>query len=243
MRYKAALAIGHAEGTIQCTYAMIYDKNGNKLFALQRRNFRPDWEEIVRLNSGNSSYDKSGSLNIVTYTGYGGEGIIGWDTGSAQTEMTETAYITFDMPLVRAKKWSNDQLVPVTLLYDAIAYIKQTLASAKDYKMYQLCKPDGSVEKLVLDKEEADKWSADHDYENAVRIVYQKLPRWTKISEALNDTDTFYVKPAAFDWQPVNILNTIDSDGIPIAEKVRVSKEALDRARKILIASTATLAI
>ena len=142
MFYKNALKMGTSEGTVQCTYATIYaDNRGTRpLFSFQRK----DWaaapgfgfggrgmiDDLDTKNYGNMSYGfASGNAYLVdegivaTYTGYGREGVIGWDDGKA-LRGESTVYTTFDFPLVVANEWSADRYVPVRLVQEAAAFLR-----------------------------------------------------------------------------------------------------------------------
>ena len=110
MKYKQALNIGtQAEGTIQCTYAVIYGSNKKPLFALQRKDFdsqtsyfdykrntgydlnnTPEWDESDKQTSFLGAQQQFGDLNkfdvnvssrnIFVYTGAGKEGILTWQS-------------------------------------------------------------------------------------------------------------------------------------------------------------------
>lgn len=260
MRYKQALAIGKSEGTIQCTYAIIYDKQGNKVFALQRKGFEKNW--ISNAQKREDNFNKSTPDIIVTYTGNGAEGIIGWDTGNGSLSGdTATGYITFDMPLVSASEWSGETLVPVRLLFPAIEYMKRTISSAQEIPIamyYKFASPeekeaasemldngDMSFDGKAIDKTENKRigqgWIKDDD--SVILIAYRKgfSPIWENLMDALNEDTIYYVKPAAFNWQPVDLSNCTDADGVPYNERVRVAKEKLDRAKALLIASGTTI--
>lgn len=234
MWYRQSLAIGRSEGIIQCTYAIIYDANGNKLFALQRKNFDVS-ENIKNFGSSNG--------NIAVNTGGGREGIIAWFVDKrVGDDYADTAYITFDMPLVIAKEYSQDKLVPVTLDYNAIDYIKSTLASARKVKMpiVYMTLEDGSNE--IIYKGNVKYMPADvregvksGKYKQTVIDDYD--PRWLALSKKLNDVDTFYVKPAAFDWQPTDLSNINAS----YQDRVAAAKKKLDQAKALLLASGLTL--
>ena len=260
MRYKQALSIGKSEGTIQCTYAIIYDAQGNKVFALQRKGFEKNW--ISNAQKREDNYNRSTPDIIVTYTGDGAEGIIGWDTGNgAIIGDTATGYITFDMPLVAASEWSGETLVPVRLLFPAIEYMKRTLASAQEIALpiyYKFASPDDkaaaeemlnngdmSFEGMAVEKTElkriGQKWRKEDD--SVILIAYRKgyNPIWENLIDNLNEDTIYYVKPAAFSWNPVDLSNCTDKNGTPYNERVRVAKEKLDRAKALLIASGTTL--
>lgn len=265
MKYKQALSIGKSEGTIQCTYAMIYDANGNGVFALQRKHFEEfgEIENLAKGNGGADTYKQSTENLIVTYTGDGAEGIISWDTGKGYRENRDTAtgYITFDMPLVVASEWSGETLVPVRLLFPAIAYIKKTLASAKEiviniyYKFaskedrdaaeQMLNAGDMSFESMAIDKTEhkrtGQKWYQSE--KDTVLVAYRRgyASIWENLINNLSEDTIYYVKPAAFNWQPVDLSNCTDGKGVPCNEKVRIAKEKLDKARALLIASGTTI--
>ena len=269
MRYKDALAIGTSEGTIQCTYAIIYDAKGNKLFALQRKGFEQRLDNVMDLQQGNDSYQASTNFTSVTYTGHGAEGIVAWDDGSYLTNV-ETGYIVFDMPLVRAKQHSNDRLIPVTLLYDAIAYIKKTMASGKEinYWVYALYAPDGLEIEQSYDQRKIGTWikqletkygtitktnndtteardititTPDGSYRIIGKQTKGRNPRWIELANKLNDKDTFYVKPAAFNWQPINTENAIDPEtGLTYSDKLKEAQKKYESAKALLIAAGAT---
>ena len=245
MWYRQALAIGRAEGTIQCTYAIIYDKSGEKLFALQRKNF----EDKLRADGLSKERSEGDQRNIVVDTYYGAEGIIAWQL-DAKTggDFVDTGYIAFDMPLVIADEHSDDRLVPVRLDYNAIAYIKKTLASAKEINAYVFYKvgADGKRvedEKLFrLTSEQRTKFKdqaaqKDADGLPLAETIKDYHPRWLKLSQSLNDTDTFYVKPAAFDWQPVDTRHMNNGSNPDWVLRRDEAKSRLDKARKLLIAA------
>ena len=198
MWYRQALAIGRAEGTIQCTYAIIYNASGKKLFALQRRNF----EDQVAYVESNQIRD---DLIVVDTQTYGAEGIIAWQADARTPDgFVDTGYIRFDLPLVIANEYSQDKLVPVKLDYNAIAYIKRTLSTAKKYK--------GGYN-----------------------------PRWLELSKMLNDTDIFYVKPAAFDWRPLDVSHMRNSSNAEWVAKVNKAKKEYEQAKAIMAAASATV--
>lgn len=204
MWYRDALKIGRAEGTIQCTYAAIYDANGKMLFALYRENAQKLAERFGAYGK-QSTNDK-----IIVDTGtFSAEGIIAWeyDKRLQSGEYADTGYIVFDLPLVIADKHSDERLVPVRLDYNAIAYIRRTLASARK-------KPDGSYNE-----------------------------RWMRLAESLSDTATYYVKPAAFDWQPIDVSHMNNGHNPEWVTRKQIAKDRLDRAKAILAVASATMII
>ena len=170
MFYKNALKMGTSEGTVQCTYATIYaDNRGTRpLFSFQRK----DWaaapgfgfggrgmiDDLDTKNYGNMSYGfASGNAYLVdegivaTYTGYGREGVIGWDDGKA-LRGESTVYTTFDFPLVVANEWSADRYVPVRLVQEAAAFLRHTLDHAKAGTYTMVYKDESRTEVVPLMK-------------------------------------------------------------------------------------------
>ena len=239
MWYKQALKIGKSEGIIQCTYAILYDEKGDPLFALQRKKF----EDEIPVN--NSDYgDYAGEDVLIPYLGAGAEGVVLWNTGSNFTGRTETGYIVFDMPLVEATQYSSEKYVPVKLLYDAKVYLLRTITSSKQYgwdgewwfydkksrkfRMRVAVTPDNEAEIEKLK-------------ESGKFVFYFHESRWRKLYNKINKSDTVYVKPAAFDWRPVEIGgSTGDGDVETRTDRITKAKQKLDQAKAILIAAGAT---
>ena len=201
MRYKQALSIGKSEGTIQCTYAILFDKSGRKLFALQRKHFEDHIPRNYLVNEGSDYGDFWGDNMLIPYTGAGKEGVVLWDGGSRTTDNTDTGYLTIDFPLVEAVQYSADKLVPAKLLYEAKTYLLRTITSAKVVKK-------------------------------------QYSERWQKLYDTINNADVVYVKPAAFNWQPVEIGGSTNIESK--TTKIQKAKQKLDQAKAILIAAGAT---
>ena len=253
MWYRDALAIGRSEGTIQCTYAIIYDADGRKLFALQRKNFEDEY------NKYQGMYEYSDTQRTIVDTGWGNEGIVAWEIDQRTPDgAVDTGYIAFDLPLVYAEEYSTERLVPVKLDYNAVAYLKKTLASAAPINMVALITmdewkafkddPDNykpSVYKKMTGSEFAR--IADHHKntdESTVEfegVVYHYEtykdynPRWKKLTDMLNDTDTFYVKPAAFRWQPVDVSHMNNGSNPEWAKRKQAALDNLNKAKRMLL--------
>lgn len=288
MKYREALAIGKADGTIQCTFAIIYDKDGKKLFALQRKNFSSPHKSLA---DGKDSAQVTASYNTIvvdTGTNLKSEGIIAWLADKRTPDgYVNTGYVNIDFPLVMADKRSDERLVPVRLDYNAIAYIKRTLSSAKKRWMYWLfnkaewdaymqeyesgntnapapepvdkviSKNGGFRSKYIFDNEDrktvldsnGKPISDEHIAKDLDGNVYHYErvldydPRWLKLSQSLNDTDTYYVKPAAFRWNPIDASHLdggVYSEDPEMIEKIKQSKARLDRAKALLLTAGAT---
>ena len=59
--------------------------------------------------------------------------------------------------------------------------------------------------------------------------------QYKQIREILKQGQKVYVKPAAFRWFPVDMSHTQDAYGVDLQQSVEVSKEELERAKKLLI--------
>lgn len=258
MWYRGAMSFGDSEGTIQCTYAIIYDKDGNRIFALQRKK----WEERLETKSlawlqesfDNGHYQYPNGFGSMVYTGAGQEGIFYWDDGNIYTGNTTTGYLTIDFPLVVAKEYSTERLVPVRLLPEAVAFIKKALANGQKktwvYNVYN--NNNGEKGELVETYyyAEALKHATGINHEQWLRdnkdgrIVTDKYiiesaqvpdPRFEKVRNRINESETFYVKPAAFNWHPINV--NVKS------ERLKKAKADLDRAQALLVAAGVATAI
>ena len=248
MHYKHALAIGDAEGVVQCTFAVIYKDNKGQtpLFSLQRKRFEdtsPFIKDLYWNNRGNESWGKAGTWddNVATYTGYGKEALIGWDKGTVIQNQGLTGYTVVDFPLVKATKWNEGRYVPVTLVEEAVIYIKKTLMYAKRYNWYDYIDPTtgktvktGLVPKKEDERERVIKKAKRDGYTYKEYIDYS--PQWRYLKKSVLNPDTvYYIKPAAFNWYPVNIKNTVDANGILITQEAQDALADLERAKKLLI--------
>lgn len=244
MKYKQALTIGTSEGVVQCTYAIIYDKDGKKVFAFQRKNFDifSGTKSFLQpyLQDGNNSYAVNNDQlqrQFATYLGYGEEGIVGWDGGNIIVGDVATGYITFDMPLVAAEKWSGERLVPVKLLFPAIAYIKRTLESSNPISWWSLVDEQGErIGEPTINTKLVKQWM---DEGKMYTTFKDYAPQWKKLINGLNDKETYYIKPAAFNWQPIATDHLATNYGEYQSEQLKAAKERLDKAKRILIAAGA----
>lgn len=245
MKYKEALDLGtQAEGTIQCTFAVIYDQNKKPLFALQRKQFckkcvldryyteyTSDMLYNKYLQNGWSESDGGDHPDIFdkqlsedeffVYTGYGREGILAWQAHDYNFKFdgAPKGLITFDMPLVVVDEYSDKELVPAKLLYPAVEYIKKTLASCKNKTKYVLWEKDpktGETRKLGEQYE----YPKDFEDENHYVTYNSKglYPYWQDLYDRINDDDVVYVKPAAFRWE-VTKLRQFTGDTTQVTEQ------------------------
>lgn len=185
MTYQEALKIGkEAEGTIKCTYAELYDKDGTKLFSIQR--VKPQKKTV---HDTNEEYD-SQTVKL-------GSGLYDIDS-------------SIQLSLVLAEgNPANSRLVPVTLMYDTYTYIVDALKSShkypiikehiyyktingKTYEKGSLIPPDDRIDESkppIITRE-----ITGYEY----KAKYKKLI--ALLDEHILGNKPFYVKPVAFDW-------------------------------------------
>lgn len=269
MWYKKAMAFGDSEGTIQCTYATIYDAQGRKVFSLQRRNFgrKESYNSAYFLTDAwlNGHYQNNmGRYGSLVYTGAGKEGIFYWDQGGEFSRDSMTGYVNIDFPLVYAEKWSGERLVPVKLLPVAVDFIKRSIDGIQKDKLikaYDIFEnvngKRGNKIKTVYTLAEVFKylthgtwdwyeeninkkyWDNGQDAIDGKVIIsppYEtRNPIYYNLYNRLNSTETFYIKPAAFNWHPVNVRIK--------EEKLNKLKADLDKAKALLIATGAATLI
>ena len=254
MKYKQALTVGtQAEGTIQCTYATLYDKRGRALFSLQRKNFEQSDAYLEYLHEygydGTAQYgdNKTIAENYV-YTADGQEGVILWDMhgrGQVDIDNAPTGLITFDVPLVAVDSYSPDRLVPCKLLLPAVEYLQRTIKSAKKVTKYTIYKinEDGTRGQTVMetytkpdfDKLEEENCGCDIDPKALART-------WEDLLKRINTNDVLYVKPAAFRWEITQVrTNSNDlTDPDSALGRMEAAKEKYEKAKAVLVAAGLT---
>lgn len=126
MTYQEALRIGNkAQGTLRCTYAELYDKNGKKLFSIQKVQPR---EYIERL------YDENGKfLGNDKYTQH-------------FVELTDDGMkYTLSLALVEVEKseLTTNKLVPCYLLYDTYVYLRAAILASRKHKFVEEVEENG----------------------------------------------------------------------------------------------------
>lgn len=235
MWYKYAMEYGDCEGTIRCAYAMFYNEHGQRVFSLQRKNF--DLQNMTAhhldqhvQNDPNYLYQWTQDSNgNAVYTGAGKQGIFYWDAGGWQP----TGYMQINFPVVVAKKWSGEPLVPVTLSYESATYIKETINKAQKSWKFTIWN--------VYDKNTLDllytfyKKKYTEPYQDESKYIIQKEkgihPLLAELKKGIDENTVFYIKPAAFVWHPINL------DNKPIVEttEIKQKKVDLDRARMAVV--------
>lgn len=269
MWYRQAMAFGDSEGTIQCTFATIYDAQGRSVFSLQRENFKLKEQYYNAYFQSdkwlNGHYKNNlGHYGSLVYTGSGAEGIFYWDQGGEFTRDSLTGYISIDFPLVYAEKWSGAKVVPVKLLQPAVDFIKRSISGIQKDKLIKaydiFVNASGKRGRLIrtvytpseicnflglyfwsdeYQKKVAEVLNSGKDviYDKYIVAAPEKRPNpiWENLHNRLNTTETFYVRPAAFNWHPVNVRVKED-----YLDKL---KSDLDKAKALLIATGAATLI
>lgn len=112
MEYREALHIGSkADGVIKCTYATIYDAQGNKLFSLQNVNAQYGVEYEGGYSEGESNKQDMIITQLSPDVYFADSGFGGVTSGDADIR----GGITMKVPLVEITTISNERLVPAKL--------------------------------------------------------------------------------------------------------------------------------
>lgn len=245
MKYREALNIGYeADGTIKCTFATLYDENGKNLFSIQRK-------DAVRgmVYTGDAT-NAEAVLN---------SGLAMWNTIDLQSGVwvesnryseSDGFSISVDIPLVTITgEPSAERLVPCKLIPGAIALLQNKLKNTKKVTRWT-CSTEKGYVGTTYKYEVAEQWKA-KGYDVKATMVLN--PNYQKLIDLLANQGTFYIKPAAFDWQVLELkeeaeITYIDENGneqtaVYSPNNLKRLKEAYEKAKAILLGSTATLAI
>lgn len=269
MKYREALQVGtQAEGTIQCTFATIYDKDGNALFSLQRKRFEDSdaYREMVMKYGEGYEGEYEGNTTFTenyVYTGDGKEGIIMWADsahgltvgGDGGSNTKPVGIITFDVPLVVVNQYSADKLVPCKLLYPTVEYLRRTIQSSKKYTKYVIYKvnSDGTRGKdlqIQYNMPDLEVLQAQHCNYEAIPLSLGKA--WEDLLKHINADKVVYIKPAAFRWfitqvrvNPVSPEDAAENGGLATDQdstlgRLDAARKKLEQAKKVLIAAGLT---
>lgn len=157
------------------------------------------------------------------------------------------------MPLVVAERHSNERFVPAHLTEEAIELIKMACANVKVYRftVYEVVdkenpeKPEKKVGTRTavytayhMSEADKNKWRNKSDKFVHYDIVLERVinPRYVKLSETIERRETVYIKPAAFDWMPLNAINanfTLPS-GITISDALAEAESKMNQAKALL---------
>ena len=217
MTYQQALNIGsEAVGIVKCTYAMLYDENGNKLFSFQRISGQYIWEPDAEMS------ERLGQTVLVRRPD-----IPETDNVSAfyyKNVHTGGGVSMPDVPCVRATEYVPDaQLVPV--------YITD---AAKEWINY--CCPNDVVDVYDSKGKLARRFvnTSDSRIQSYIENGYTAVRHdpFERLHERLNDV--VYVKPVALAWS---------IEKLPENNELAELKAKYEKARAILLASLPTALI
>lgn len=232
MRYRDALAIGTSEGTIQCTYAILYGeeeyskKMGRKvhrhLFSLQRKidgfNYLPvatNWfdSQYSEGQMRDLSSDNTQTATNIEYDpsrGYQGSGYVYTGDGKEGIFRWGVSSNRFDED-------KTDEMATGLIGFD-LPIVKVTEYSEEKYVPAELL-PDARL--YILKTMEA------------ARVLDK---RWEEMyKRILNYNGTVYVKPAAFNWQPVEVRNSANRSAM-----IEQARKEMEQAKAVLIAAGAS---
>lgn len=175
MDYKEALTIGRvAEGTIKCTFATLYDKNGERLFSIQR---------VPALKFQDKLYDENGYFK-------------GYDKERFEyfAKVAETARGDFDYSIQLGIVYASGQpqdgkLVPVKLTDEAYVYLRNAIMTSKKYPVTEVV--ERKLKSGLIVKEKVTTYEVKAKYKHILDLMDQ---------DSLTAEPMFYIKPIAFDW-------------------------------------------
>ena len=248
MKYREAFAIGSVcEGTIQCTYATIFDANGNGLFSLQHNKtmrsykYLPDGGVLINEITPDVFFESQ----------YG-------DTYAGRRDTDLNGGITIDLPMVYITEISDDTLVPAHLTEDALSVIgkaiekmkiyKHTIYLVADYDTSEMKKGERKIVKETSQTPDIKAWNnniTDHRYHYELESEYVVTPKYQKLLEVLLKRETVYIRPAAFDWIPTDGTNAVivDADGkeIKLTDALAAAEKKVARAKALLAMAGASI--
>lgn len=252
MTYRESLNIGtRADGIIKCTFATIYDADGKGLFSLQRK----DAEKLINYKGGYS--DASSMQDAIITQGQPDVYFSDGGHGSAYGRDTDMrGAITFDMPLVIIDRISDERLVPAKLTEKAIDVIEKACADVKVSKFIIWKVRNGAPVELYRQKvaetysltiADWQRWESQNTdyfhYEYTMEKVIS--PRYQKLFDIIDQRETVYIKPSAFDWQPVDVENStiIDPETgqeIKLSDALAAAEKKMQTAKALLVTAGLT---
>lgn len=257
MDYREALHIGSkAEGIIKCTYARLYDRPVswqehylNYLFSLQRK----DAAEVVTYGPDANG---DGIPDYIIKTGRKEQrDVIEFDPRFQDKDGT----IYYDFPMVVADGLADGVVVPAHFTPEAVEILRYAMSKMKTRKwtVYRVWDVDTPGASKGSDKAMQSTYSYSKDWERSwtskdtdnyhheVRSEKVTNPRFERIIKIIESGEPIYIKPAAFEWYPLDIQNaTIVEKGengeeyeLNLDEAIAAAEERLNKAKAILIAA------
>lgn len=244
MRYDEAFKIGtKIEGYVKCAYAEVWlpkiveldftKEKFDKAFALQGQHYRTnqqkaDWEEELQ-KVGYMSEDAD-VINFVTEipVAVATERVQYQKGERVPVKLTKECRETIIEKINKPKYWQNKYFV-----YKV--YPKTNLREEFRQKVYEgWNKPD--MTKYVDTKE----YTYKMEYKREVNDTYYKL------IEAIKADATFYVKPCALDWVPVDVTNmtyVIDGVALNLDDALALAYKKMQDAKHLCIGAGLTTLI
>lgn len=250
MDYREALHIGSkAEGVIKCTFARLYDRPVSKdehvpkhLFSLQRRNAG----KLVYYPNG----DMSSAPQLVTDENRNGVWFEHAD---------EDGYIAIDLPIVTVSEIADGVVVPAQFTPEAVEILRDAMSKVKArkwiiYRVWDVDTPGkakGEREEMAHTFSWSESWEhawfkKDTDnYHHEVWTETVTIPRFERIIKIIESGEPIYIKPAAFEWYPLDVKNTTviekGEDGeeyeLNLDDAIAAAEDRLNKAKAILIAA------
>lgn len=259
MRYREAYKIGSVcDGVIQCTFATIYDETGRGLFSLQRIHAQKG--VYYKTDDGNWNDETTWNDAIITqlspnlyFASYQHKDI---NAGDAELR----GGVTFDFPLVTINEISNNRLVPAYLTDEAIELIQQACENMRvtKYTIYRVwdqgsATAAGNSKQVVGMQYYAPNMTqlqaqATKNYHYEVETENVISPKYQRLSEILEQRETVYIKPDAFDWQPADCANAeivVTENGktysVKLTDRIEEARKKVKQAETLLYAAATTI--
>lgn len=251
MEYREALHIGSkADGVIKCTYATIYDAQGNKLFSLQNVNAQYGVEYEGGYSEGESNKQDMIITQLSPDVYFADSGFGGVTSGDADIR----GGITMKVPLVEITTISNERLVPAKLTTEGKKLIIDACENARAYRYTIKAivnSPSGETTATIQTTYTMPTQEQLNQIQAAKKAIkvwvetdYVVNPRYEKLAEVLESNQTIYIKPAAFDWHATDITNAtiVNQDGktIDLDAAIAQAKKKMDTAKALLAGAAIT---
>lgn len=221
MKYKEAMAIGNVlDGIIKCSWAAIYDADGNKLFTLQDKRFQ---SRVLLANGVKTLEDNN----------YRNEEIDDKDNVALSLTFSEQGV---SQSVCECRRYVDGYRVPVVLNKKVLRVFESArdIAESK-YKSFKKI-----LDELEKNPKEDTPW--DNSYSTKLRNYTGHVEKWknllAKREKQIADIEAgkeFWVKVKAFEWYPLNTQN--------VSSEVRKAEADLKRAKQLLAASAVATVI
>lgn len=259
MKYKQAFCCSNAvDGIIKCTWAKIYDENGDTVFTLVNKRFTKD----TIVPAGDYYHNQFGETSDEHYT----TSVIGQED-RLDLDLAWTSARIFE-PVVKCTEFVDGYRVPVQLysanvgvaFKNSLADVSYTVNRNRARKLLWNRNEDAAysrgsyamldgmtdeqvekyIDSLVDDAKKSIPWDlvmqgASYYGRNDERMEYLLARRLQQI-EDINNGKTFWVKVKCFDWYPIDAK-------VPSKAEVQRAAEEVRKAKLILAAAAASTVI